>query len=89
MISNTYVFKVLLAIDTFFASLIWRDSAITISSYTGLELRGAAPARWAVLLGAFLDWINPGHCEKAIAHDIARATTALAILTPSSGKVES
>lgn len=78
--SNTYAFKVLLALDIFVAALLWRDDDITISSYCGLALRKPAPALWARVLGGALNWISPGHCESAISHDVDRAHTALIIL---------
>jgi hypothetical protein len=81
MNSNTYVFKVLLAIDIFVAALVWRDDDVTISSYCGLELRKVTPAWWATVLGRyFLEKIQAGHCESAITHDILRAKLALQIL---------
>lgn len=36
--------------------------------------------RWAKVLNAFLNWIEPGHCRLAIACDIERAEQALRIL---------
>lgn len=78
--NNSYVFKLLIAIDTFVCSVLWRDSGITISSMTGLALRKTSRPRWALILGAALNWIQPGHCEAAIAHDISRAKAALVIL---------
>lgn len=78
--SNTYVFKVLLYFDMFIGACIWRDSDVTISSFTGLELRKAKPRLWARLLGGALNWLQAGHCESAILHDTGRANEALAIL---------
>jgi hypothetical protein len=77
---NTYVFKVLLYIDMFIAALIWRDSGVTISSFTGLALQRSTPPLWARLLGGFLNRLQPGHCASAIIHDRARAHAALVIL---------
>lgn len=77
---NGYIFKVLLYVDMFVAALIWRDSGVTISSFTGLALRKPKPPRWAALLGGLLNGLQPGHCESAIAHDLIRAKEALTIL---------
>ena len=79
--NNGYVFKVLIALDMFVASIIWRDSGVTISSLAGLELRKPTPAIWAIVLGRnILNKIQANHCEMAIAHDRARAQEALEIL---------
>lgn len=74
-----YVFKVLLYFDILIASLLWRDSGITISAHCGLALRhgGDARLRW---LGRVLNRISTGHCEKAIAHDRERAANAISAL---------
>ncbi len=83
MNSNTYVFKILLAIDDFVAALIpgWRVTGVSISSYTGLELRKPAPKPWAIVLGRWLlEKVQKGHCEGAILHDQERAMEALTIL---------
>ena len=79
--ANGYVFKVLLYFDTFIAALIWRDSGVTISSYTGLALRRPTPPIWAIVLGRWvLNRLEANHCELAIAHDRQRAQEALEIL---------
>ena len=79
--SNGYAFKVLLYLDTFIAALIWRDSGVTISSYTGLALRRPTPPIWAIVLGRWvLNQLQANHCELAIEHDIIRAREALVIL---------
>lgn len=79
--NNGYAFKVLLYFDMFIGAIIWRDSDVTISSFTGLELRKPKPRWWAILLGRyFLEKIQKGHCESAITHDIGRAQAALEIL---------
>jgi hypothetical protein len=77
---KTYVFKVMLYLDMLGCSLIWRDADLTISSMTGLALRKLAVPRWAAVLGWVLNKLQPGHCELAIADDIARAKAALAQL---------
>ena len=78
--NNGYVFKVLIAIDVLIADLIWRDSDITISSFTGLALRKTSPPLWAKILGWTLNHIQTNHCELAITNDALRAKAALAIL---------
>lgn len=80
MNTQTWGFKVLLYFDQFIGACIWRDSDITISSYTGLALRNPRPALWAQLLGGVLNTLQPGHCESAIYHDAQRAVEALGIL---------
>jgi hypothetical protein len=78
--AKNYVLKFLIAFDMLVATLIWRDSNITISAFTGLALRRPAPPKWARILGGVLDWISPGHCAQAIVDDAARSHAALAIL---------
>lgn len=75
-----WLFKVLLYVDIFWCGVIWGDADVTISSMTGLELRKPNPEWWARWLGWALDHLQSGHCESAIAHDIARARNALRIL---------
>lgn len=69
------------SVDLFFACLIFRDYDITISSFTGLEMRKASPRWWARVLNWFLNRIQKGHCEIAIAADTERAQESLKILT--------
>jgi hypothetical protein len=78
--NNSYGFVFLRAVDLFWASLVWRDYAVTISSMTGLELRKPAPKRWARILGWCLNHLQAGHCEAAIAADLTRAYLAIKIL---------
>ena len=78
--AKNYLLKFLIAIDMLVATVIWRDADITISAYTGLTMRRAAPPWWAKALSATLDWIALNHCETAIANDLARAKAAIAIL---------
>lgn len=80
-VNNTYAFKFLIALDMFACALIWRDSDVTISSMTGLEMRKSAPALWARALNGFLNLLQKGHCELAIASDLARAQAAQQLLT--------
>jgi hypothetical protein len=79
--NNSYGMVLARSIDILACSWIWRDYDVTISSMTGLELRKAAPRRWARVLGAVLDWIQKGHCELAIAADLARVNAAKEILS--------
>lgn len=84
MNQQTYVFKALLYLDVFVGSLFARDPDVTISSYCGLALRSPKPGvgQGALrLLGRALNTISKGHCEGAIAHDIARAQGAVARLS--------
>jgi hypothetical protein len=75
--NNTWAFKLLLAIDVFFCSIIWRDPNVTISSMTGLERRKAVTKWWALFMP-----LSDKHCEKAISFDIERARAALRLLSP-------
>jgi hypothetical protein len=77
---NAWAIVILRSLDVFWACLIWRDYDITISSYTGLELRKPAPALWARALGWVLNHIQANHCEGAITADIERGRAALTIL---------
>lgn len=77
---NSWIMVVLRAVDIFWATLVWRDYGITISSLTGLQLRRTNPAWWAKALGWVLNHIQPNHCELAIQSDIMRAYNALTIL---------
>lgn len=77
---NSFLMVILRGIDILFATWIWRDYDITISSLTGLELRKASPRKWAVILGWVLNHIQKNHCELAIISDTARALTTLQML---------
>ncbi len=68
------------AVDVMFATAIWREYDITISSQCGLQLRKPDPAWWAQWLGWVLNHIQKNHCELAIKDDIQRADAALSIL---------
>lgn len=80
MNQQTWGFKVLLYFDMFIGACIWRDSGVTISSFTGLALRQATPPMWARVLGSILNTLQPGHCESAIQHDVQRSIEAIGIL---------
>lgn len=75
-----YIVLLARTIDILVCSWIWRDYDVTISAMAGLELRKPQPAQWAKILGGFLNWLQKGHCEGAIASDRLRAQQALAIL---------
>ena len=75
-----YAYKVLLFIDIFVCALVFRDPDVTISAETGLAMQRTTPPLWARALNAFLDFIQPGHCQMAIADDIIRAQTAIKYL---------
>jgi hypothetical protein len=80
---HTYAFKILYALDVFVASLLFRDAAITISSYCGLALRYSRPGAFERVkrgLGRCLNFVATDHCEKAIGGDARRAHEALRIL---------
>lgn len=73
---KTYIGKVLLAFD-YFVSVLWsRDFDITISSRCGLYWRKGPPVFW-YLLHRLLNSLQKDHCELSMAHDIARAQTAI------------
>lgn len=77
---NSFLMVILRGIDILFATWIWRDYDITISSLTGIELRKTSPRKWAVILGWVLNHIQKNHCELAIISDTARALTTLQML---------
>lgn len=78
--NNAWAVVFLRALDLFWATLVWRQYDITISSWTGLAYRRAYPPTWAIVLCWVLNHIQPNHCEKAIRADIERAQSALKIL---------
>jgi hypothetical protein len=78
--TNVWAVVILRALDVFFACCIWRDYDVTISAWTGLDLRKPTPQHWSRILGWILNRIQPNHCELAIAADIERAQAALIIL---------
>jgi len=79
-VNNTYVVLLARTVDILLCGWVFRQYDITISSMCGLELRKPAPARWARILGGALNWLQTGHCESAIAADIARCKAALGVL---------
>lgn len=78
--NKNYLYKVLLFLDIFVSSLLFRDPDVTISAETGLAMQRAKPPIWAKLLNGFLNMIRKGHCAQAINDDIARAQTAIIYL---------
>lgn len=78
--NKNYLYKVLLFLDIFVSSLLFRDPDVTISAETGLAMQRANPPLWAKLLDGFLNMIRKGHCAQAINDDIARAQTAITYL---------
>jgi len=78
---KAYWLKILLGVDILLCMLLFRDPDVTISSETGLALRGSSPPLWARVFGAVLNTLQKDHCEQAIAGDIQRANTAIAYLT--------
>jgi hypothetical protein len=75
-----YVVLLARVFDIAISTFVWRDYDITISAQCGLEMRKPRPALWARLLNAFLNALEEGHCELAIACDRERAEQALRIL---------
>jgi hypothetical protein len=50
----------------------------TISSRTAMDCRNPVTAgTWALLLGTFLEWLDPGHLEAAMLADYCRARLEL------------
>jgi hypothetical protein len=78
--TKNYLVKALLGLDVFVCVLLFRDPDVTISSETGLAMQRAKPPLWAKLLNGFLNFIQPNHCQLAIAQDIVRAQTAIQYL---------
>ena len=77
-----YVILIARVIDIAISAFIYRDYDITISAQCGLAMRRPSPPLWARALNAFLNALEHGHCELAIACDIERAQAALQILGP-------
>jgi hypothetical protein len=75
MNENTYLFKVLIALDIFVSELCFRGVSVTISSMTALERRKPKPAWWARWMP-----LTTAHCEGAVRFDTNRAQAALKLL---------
>lgn len=88
--SQTYLHTVAVGLDEFTSSLLLNRNDLTISSACGLIRRGPAAAapmqlhEWQTAplraIGSALEYFWPGHCEGAIANDILRAKSTLALL---------
>jgi hypothetical protein len=76
----SYVLRLLIDLDLSVGYTIWRQRGVTISGQTGRALKRPGTPRWARWLGAFLDWIQPGHCEQARLDDIAAMQASIAYL---------
>ena len=71
-----YFFRVLIAIDACIQAFFRRGvPGVTISSRAATAR--ARGHRWGCVLCRFLDWLDPGHCAKAIRSDRRRARAAL------------
>lgn len=78
---KTIVGKAFLAFD-YFISVLWsRDFDITISSQCGRYWRRGNPPLFWSLLHRLLNVLQPGHCELAMAGDLARAQAAIKLLS--------
>jgi len=77
-----YVVLIARVFDIAISTFIWRDYGVTISAQCGLEMLRPVARRplWARMLNAFLNALEPGHCQLAIACDIKRAEQALRVL---------
>jgi hypothetical protein len=78
--TQNYAVVVARCIDILVAGWLWREYDITISAHCGLEMRKPNPSYWARALNAFLNFLERGHCELAIACDTERSVEARAIL---------
>jgi len=76
---KTWMRKVVIALDVFFAAILLNKEKITISSWAGIEApKGNRVAR---VLVKFLEWVDPGHCQRAVAFDIQRAQLVILYLS--------
>lgn len=72
-----YWLRVLVALDVFVATCLgWSQADLTISACCGLALK-TAKGGGRIWLGLLLNDIWPGHCERAMRDDAARAVMAL------------
>jgi hypothetical protein len=94
---NTYTHTLALAIDRFFAAMIFNEPDITISSLCWVVLNAgndpiAAKAiallklyawqKWLLLrIGGFLEYFWKGHCANARLGDISTGNRAVSLLT--------
>ena len=73
---KTYIIQVLLSVDQLAGVLFWKghDADETISTRLGRKVRDGRELNWfQSLLYRFLEWVDPGHCEQAIKHEIWKA----------------
>lgn len=76
---------VLLTVDYAVSGFFWGLPGMTISARCGIaQLSGETGLRAKVLrkLGAWLDKLEPGHCQGAIAGDLLRIARTRARLEP-------
>ena len=60
---------IILALDRLGNATTGGDGRETISSRIGrLQEAGTPMPEWAVLIGNFLDWLQPEHCKNSIGH---------------------
>lgn len=79
--SQTYSYTLAIGVDILTASIFWKTQGVTVSSLCGLALRRGETRTFLARLGKILNKINANHCENAIASDLARQATAVALLT--------
>lgn len=72
--SEGLIHRLLVCADVFFGQFGSGVTFITISSRTAVRCRNpdSAPL-WALILGVFLEKINPGHLQSAMNTDLGRA----------------
>lgn len=74
MSSYGLIHRILMMIDVLFGQFGSSLPFITISSRTAVRCRNPYTAPlWALLLGTFLEKINPGHLQGAMNADLGRA----------------
>lgn len=86
--TGTYSHGLALGADLLGSAICWsnRRLGLTMSSVAGMELRAQAAGQQRLSarllwLGRMLNRIQAGHCEMAIAADLARLKTDIAFLT--------
>jgi len=66
--------RLLLMVDLFWGQMGSPIPYITISCRTALRCRNPETApMWALILGVFLETLNPGHLQSALGADLGRA----------------
>lgn len=82
MAVKDYAIRVLIAFDQLVQACLRSGlPGQTISARAGKAARRSRA--WGCVLCRFLDWLDPDHCEGAIAGDIARAKAVIADLEDS------